>query len=119
MPDGAKDRPTRGHEYLFLLTKSPKYFYDYYRVLEDTEEQPEQVQGFGRSIATSMPLRNYEKIVEILGGYGEMVTEPTEIVPALRRAFESGVPACVNVVIKSLQCPYIAWRHSFERASNR
>ena len=79
----------------------------------------EQVQSFGRSIATSMPLRNYEKIVEILGGYGEMVTEPTEIVPALRRAFESGVPACVNVVIKSLQCPYIAWRRSFGQASKR
>jgi DNA modification methylase len=47
MPDGAKDRPTRGHEYIFLLTKSSKYFYDYYRVLEDTEEQPEQIQGFG------------------------------------------------------------------------
>ena len=47
MPDGAKDRPTRGHEYIFLLTKSPRYFYDYYRVLEDTAEQPEQIQGFG------------------------------------------------------------------------
>ncbi len=79
----------------------------------------EQVRSFGRSIATSMPLRNYEKIVEILGGYGEMVTEPTEIGPALSRAFESGVPACVNVTIKSLQAPYLEWRASFARASNR
>lgn len=47
MPDGAKDRPTRGHEYLFLLSKSPQYFYDYYRVLEDTEEKPDGVQSFG------------------------------------------------------------------------
>lgn len=47
MPDGAKDRPTRGHEYIFLLSKSPKYFYDYYRVLEDTKEKPEGIQGFG------------------------------------------------------------------------
>ena len=47
MPDGAKDRPTRGHEYIFLLTKSPQYFYDYYRVLEDTEYHPDGVQGFG------------------------------------------------------------------------
>jgi DNA modification methylase len=38
MPDGAKDRPTRGHEYLFLLTKSPKYFFDYYRFLEVSRE---------------------------------------------------------------------------------
>ncbi len=47
MPDGAKDRPTRGHEYIFLLTKSPQYFYDYYRVLEDTKYQPDGIQGFG------------------------------------------------------------------------
>ncbi len=29
-----KDRPTRAHEYLFLLSKSEKYFYDYDAILE-------------------------------------------------------------------------------------
>ena len=28
MPESATDRPTKAHEYLFLLTKSPRYFYD-------------------------------------------------------------------------------------------
>jgi len=28
MPESVTDRPTKAHEYLFLLTKSPKYFYD-------------------------------------------------------------------------------------------
>ncbi len=28
MPESVSDRPTKAHEYLFLLTKSPKYFYD-------------------------------------------------------------------------------------------
>jgi DNA modification methylase len=28
MPESVTDRPTRAHEYLFLLTKSPRYFYD-------------------------------------------------------------------------------------------
>jgi DNA modification methylase len=28
MPESVRDRPTRSHEYLFLLTKEPKYFYD-------------------------------------------------------------------------------------------
>ncbi len=27
-PESVKDRPTKSHEYLFLLTKSPKYYYD-------------------------------------------------------------------------------------------
>lgn len=28
MPESVKDRPTKAHEYLFLLTKSERYFYD-------------------------------------------------------------------------------------------
>jgi DNA modification methylase len=28
MPESVTDRPTKSHEYIFLLTKSPKYFYD-------------------------------------------------------------------------------------------
>ena len=28
MPESVKDRPTRAHEYIFLLTKSPRYYYD-------------------------------------------------------------------------------------------
>ena len=33
------------------------------------------------------------------GGYGEKVTSPGEIRPALERAFDSGVPACINVMV--------------------
>ena len=34
MPESVKDRPTKSHEYIFLLSKSKKYFYDYEAVLE-------------------------------------------------------------------------------------
>jgi site-specific DNA-methyltransferase (cytosine-N4-specific) len=34
MPESVKDRPTRAHEYVFMLTKSERYFYDYRAVLE-------------------------------------------------------------------------------------
>lgn len=34
MPESVKDRPTRAHEYLFMLTKSERYFYDYEAVKE-------------------------------------------------------------------------------------
>ena len=43
--------------------------------------------------------RPYEKLVEGLGGYGELVEKPGEILPALERAHESGVPALVTVKI--------------------
>jgi len=35
--------------------------------------------------------------VKVLGGYGELVTEPAELRGALDRAFSSGVPALVNI----------------------
>ncbi len=41
----------------------------------------------------------YDKMVEALGGYGELVERPQDIRPALERAFASGLPACVNVLI--------------------
>lgn len=34
MPESVRDRPTRCHEYIFLLSKSPRYFYDYRAVTE-------------------------------------------------------------------------------------
>ena len=34
MPESVKDRPTKSHEYIFLLTKSKKYYYDYEAIKE-------------------------------------------------------------------------------------
>lgn len=36
MPESAKDRPTRSHENIFLFSKSAKYVYDEFAVLEPT-----------------------------------------------------------------------------------
>ena len=53
----------------------------------------------GVSIAADLGNRTrYDKVVEALGGYGEMVDRPEEIRAALERAFNSGLPACVNVI---------------------
>jgi site-specific DNA-methyltransferase (adenine-specific) len=38
MPESVKDRPTRAHEYLFMLTKNEKYLYDHDAVKERTED---------------------------------------------------------------------------------
>jgi len=34
MPESVKDRPTKAHEYIFMLSKSPKYYYDADSILE-------------------------------------------------------------------------------------
>jgi acetolactate synthase-1/2/3 large subunit len=54
--------------------------------------------GKERCTCSELGMRHYEKMVEGLGGYGELVTKDEEIVPALQRALASGKPACVNVV---------------------
>ncbi len=49
--------------------------------------------------APSCDWTRYDRIVEGMGGYGENVTEPKGIRPALERARASGKPACVNVMV--------------------
>ncbi len=40
MPESARDRPTKAHEYVFLLTKSPRYWYDAGAVKETAVKGP-------------------------------------------------------------------------------
>jgi thiamine pyrophosphate-dependent acetolactate synthase large subunit-like protein len=62
------------------------------------EKHPMQTM-LGASIAADLaPGTRYDRVVEALGGYGEMVDRPEEIRPALDRAFKSGLPACINVI---------------------
>jgi acetolactate synthase-1/2/3 large subunit len=56
--------------------------------------------GADRLVATALAPTRYDKVVEALGGHGELVTEPGEIRPALERAYASGKPACINVMIR-------------------
>jgi acetolactate synthase-1/2/3 large subunit len=37
-------------------------------------------------------------VVEALGGYGEMAQRDQQVIPAIKRAIDSGKPACVNVL---------------------
>jgi acetolactate synthase-1/2/3 large subunit len=54
---------------------------------------------YGYSVAAELqPELRYDKVVETLGGHGELVTKPDELKPALERAFASGKPALVNVL---------------------
>jgi len=52
-----------------------------------------------RVVASDLGVQRYDKVVEALGGYGEFVTDPKEIRPALERAAASGLPSLINVHI--------------------
>jgi acetolactate synthase-1/2/3 large subunit len=54
---------------------------------------------YGYSVAADLqPGLRYDRVVEALGGHGELVERPAELRPALERAFASGKPALVNVL---------------------
>src|SRR5262252_8347196 len=48
--------------------------------------------------ADLQPGCRYDDVVRALGGAGETVTRPGDLGPALRRAFDAGVPYLVNVI---------------------
>lgn len=54
--------------------------------------------GMERTSGTDLGYVPYHRLVEALGGYGEEVTKPEEIRPALERAVASGKTACINVI---------------------
>jgi acetolactate synthase-1/2/3 large subunit len=49
-------------------------------------------------VADLRPGTLYDEVVRALGGHGELVSTPAELQPALRRAFDSGVPTVVNAL---------------------
>jgi acetolactate synthase-1/2/3 large subunit len=68
-----------------------------------------QVRDYGpdRVFATELLPARYDKVAEAFGGYGELVTDPREVLPAAKRALASGLPAVLNVMIEGLAAPNI------------
>jgi acetolactate synthase-1/2/3 large subunit len=58
------------------------------------------IYGANRLVATKLNFTRYDKIVEAMGGHGEYCERPEEIGPAMERAFASGKPALINVVMR-------------------
>jgi acetolactate synthase-1/2/3 large subunit len=60
-----------------------------------------QVGMFGedKSPATLLAPTRYDEVMKAFGGWGELVTEPSQIRPALERAIASKTVACVNVML--------------------
>jgi acetolactate synthase-1/2/3 large subunit len=63
-----------------------------------TEKHPMQAALQTAIAADLRPGTRYDRVVEALGGHGELVERPEQLRGALDRAFRSGVAACVNVI---------------------
>ena len=64
-----------------------------------------QLRDFGRVVGTELLPARYDLVAEGFGGYGELVTDPSELLAAARRAQHSALPACLNVMIEGLPAP--------------
>ncbi len=76
MPESVTDRPTKAHEYLFLLSKSPRYYYDAEAVREAAEygRRDGGFRGGGTKYVGQKPGHdntNGEKAGTVSGGYPE------------------------------------------------
>ncbi|MEO1609637.1 MAG: thiamine pyrophosphate-binding protein [Pseudomonadota bacterium] len=66
--------------------------------------------GAARAFACTLSPARYDLVAQGLGGYGELVTEASEIMPAIERGFAAARPACINVMIDGQAAPAIARR---------
>jgi DNA modification methylase len=62
MPESVTDRPTKAHEYLFLLTKSARYYYDADAVREPHVSTPERYEKEGSRF------RDHGKYLDVIQG---------------------------------------------------
>lgn len=72
MPSSVKDRPTTSHEYLFLLTKKPRYFYDKHAIAEPAEWDRWGAQTTPKHMGTKTKVgwikpRSKREIMELIG----------------------------------------------------
>ncbi|WP_181350503.1 site-specific DNA-methyltransferase [Thalassobacillus sp. CUG 92003] len=66
MPESVKDRPTKAHEYIFLLSKSPHYYYDIDSIKEPAVYGTQDIRG---SIASPGPLQSMRRTSKERGGF--------------------------------------------------
>jgi acetolactate synthase-1/2/3 large subunit len=52
---------------------------------------------WNRTCATDLRDVPFHKLAEAMGGYGELIENAEDLKPALQRAYESGLPALLNV----------------------
>jgi acetolactate synthase-1/2/3 large subunit len=63
--------------------------------------------GAKRAIGCELAPSRYDLVAAALGGHGEHVIREEDLPAALQRAFRSGQPACVNVMIDGVPAPDI------------
>jgi len=56
------------------------------------------VYGRNRRSVVALGDTHYDQVAVAFGGYGERVERVADVAPAVRRAIDSGLPACINLI---------------------
>ena len=84
MPESVKDRPTRAHEYLFMFSRSARYYYDREAVLEETNGRKRNcrsvwnvnTQGYSDAHFATFPPKLIEPCILSSSRPGDYVLDP-------------------------------------------
>ena len=76
--------------------------------LDCISQQQERLFKDGSHFATDFRDIPFHGMFKGMGGYGELVTHKDEIQAAVKRAIDSGKPACINVKTKGVISPIVA-----------
>ncbi len=75
--------------------------------LDCISQQQERLFDDGSHFATDFRDIPFHSLFQGMGGYGELVERREDIIPAIKRAIESGQTACVNVKAKGVISPIV------------
>jgi acetolactate synthase-1/2/3 large subunit len=76
--------------------------------LDCISQQQERLFESGKHFATDFRDIPFHNIFKGFGGHGELVNNREELIPALKRAIESGKTSCINVKAKGVISPIVA-----------
>jgi acetolactate synthase-1/2/3 large subunit len=68
-------------------------------------------------VACELRSTRYDIIMKGFGGEGETIETLDQIGPAVRRAFSSGVPYCLNAIIRGVRSPFTDWQIAGKKRS--
>ena len=64
----------------------------------------------GQTVACALRRTRYDLVMKGFGGDGETIDRPSEIAPAVKRAFSSKKPYLINAQIRGARSPFTEWQ---------
>ncbi|HUQ95583.1 MAG TPA: thiamine pyrophosphate-binding protein [Bryobacteraceae bacterium] len=64
----------------------------------------------GETVACELRHTRYDIVMKGFGGEGELVENLDQLAPAVRRAFASGKPYLLNVIVRGSRSPFTEWQ---------